>query len=163
MNVPIKYAVAEIERRWLVDLEAVGPLEAVPFREIEDSYFPETGLRLRKVISRNGETVFKLCKKYGKASFLSEAVTNLYLTEAEHALLCSGLAGLPVRKRRHAVAGGALDIYDQPFAWAVFERDFTSEAEALAYQPPDFVQREISGDSAFSGAAIAAATEWPPV
>lgn len=163
MSALIKYAVAEIERRWLVDLEAVGSLEAVPFREIEDHYFPETGLRLRKVSAGGGdETVFKLCKKYGKSSPLSEAITNLYLTEAEHTLLCRGLAGLPVRKRRYAVAGGALDVYEQPFVWAIFERDFTSEAEALAYYPPGFVRREVSGDRAFSGAAIAAAAAWPP-
>lgn len=33
-----KYSAIEIERRWLVDLAAVGDLSSVTFREIEDLY-----------------------------------------------------------------------------------------------------------------------------
>jgi len=149
-----KYAQVEVERRWLVELQAVGPLEALAFREIEDLYFPGTGLRLRKVHDASGEPVFKFCKKYGKSSVLSEPVTNLYLSEGEHTLL-GNLGGKSVHKRRYAVAGGALDVYRGKEEFAVFEAEFGSEAEALAYIPPTFVRTEITDDTSYSGAALA--------
>jgi CYTH domain-containing protein len=149
-----KYAQTEIERRWLVDLEAVGPLEAVAFREIEDRYLPGTRLRLRKMHEASGKPILKLCKKYGKFSALSEPVANLYLSEAEYALLAQ-LGGAAVRKRRYAIAGGALDLYDGQDKLAVFEAEFESEAQALAYIPPSFVRAEITNNPSFSGTALA--------
>ena len=154
MNASPKHALLEIERRWRVDLQAAGPLDGLPFREIEDLYFPGSGLRLRKVLLPSGEAVFKFCKKYGKSSALAEPSTNLYLTEAEHGLLAR-LPGHAVRKRRYAIAGGALDLY-RGGQFAVFEIEFESEAEAAAYLPPEFVRDEVTGDPSYSGAALAA-------
>jgi CYTH domain-containing protein len=154
MSASPKYAIAEVERRWLVELEAVGPLEAVAFREIEDLYLPGTGLRLRKIQEAPGKTAFKFCKKYGKVSTLSEPITNLYLSEAEYSLLAQ-LAGHVVRKRRYAIAGGALDLYCGRGTLAVFEAEFKSEAEAAAYIPPSFVREEVTSNASYSGAALA--------
>lgn len=153
VSVSPKYANAEIERRWLVDLQAVGPLEAVAFRDIEDLYLPGTGLRLRKMEQPSGKAVYKFCKKYGKASALSEPITNLYLSEAEYGLLAQ-ISGHLLRKRRYAVAGGALDLYGQG-EFAVFEVEFKSEAEAVQYIPPSFVREEVTDNAFFSGAQLA--------
>jgi CYTH domain-containing protein len=153
-----KYAIAEVERRWLVELAEVGPLDGRPYREIEDRYVAGTRLRLRKITSSDSEPVFKLGKKYGKFTPLSEPMTNLYLTEAEYEVL-SQLSGATVAKRRYAVGGGALDIYVSPNAgFAVFEVEFESEAVAAEYTPPSFTHAEVTGETEYSGASLA----WQP-
>ena len=154
-KMPPRYARLEIERRWLVESDLIGSLDGVAYTAIEDLYLPDTGLRLRAMRDTNGATVFKLCKKYGTSSPLSEAMTNLYLSEAEHALLRSSLAGVSVSKRRYAVDGGSIDVYPGHDEWYVFEREFDSEAEALEYVPPRFATVEITGDPLYSGAALA--------
>jgi CYTH domain-containing protein len=144
-NVP-KYAAIEIERRWLVDLSAVGDIATSPYREIEDLYVSDSRMRLRRVTDQAGATVFKFGKKYGKFAAEAEAVTNLYLTESEYARL-SALPGSRTLKRRYSVAGGALDVYQAPpRGFAVFEIEFADFASARAYQPPDFVSREITNE-----------------
>jgi CYTH domain-containing protein len=153
MSATPKYAIAEIERRWLVELQAVGPLEDVPFRDIQDLYFPGTALRLRKVENPSGETVYKFCKKYGKASALSEPTTNLYLSEAEYRVLAQ-IAGWMACKRRYGIAGGALDLYAHS-EFAVFEVEFQSEAEAEQYAPPSFVREEVTNNTFYSWAELA--------
>lgn len=150
-----KYARLEIERRWLVMPESIGSLDGVAYTAIEDLYLPDTGLRLRAMRVPSGATVFKLCKKYGKSSALSEAMTNLYLSEAEHALLRSSFTDVSVSKRRYAVDGGAIDVYAGNDEWYVFEKEFDSEVEALDYVPPRFATVEITGDPLYSGAALA--------
>lgn len=154
MTLP-KYAKYEIERRWLVEREAVEALELGPSREIEDVYLQGTGVRLRKVSEAGALAVFKLCKKYGKSSELCEAVTNLYLSEAEYVLLRSRLGGQPVKKARYAIAGGSLDLYESNPSLGVFEIEFDSEDEAATYTPPSFVGAEVTTDPSYSGAAFA--------
>lgn len=152
-----KYALAERERRWRVDLPAVGPLAPLPFRDIDDRYLADTRLRLRRVSSDEG-VVFKLGKKYGKAPGGAEPMTNLYLTEAEYAML-SLLPGHAVRKRRYAIGGGALDVYEGEIPLAIFEKEFTSAAAASAYLPPPFAIDEVTDRPAYSGFALAVIAE----
>lgn len=148
-----KYSLIEIERRWLVDLAAVD-LSAMPSREIDDLYIADSRLRLRRV-SGAGELTFKLGKKYGKRTTLSEPITNLYLTEREYQRL-SVLPGARTRKRRYALAAGAIDVYAAPNeGLAVFEVEFEDERSARDFAPPSFVTREITDESAFSGASLA--------
>lgn len=151
-----KYSIAEVERKWLVESAALGSLEGKPYFEIEDLYIAGTLLRIRKMERAGSPAVFKLCKKYGKASALSEPVTNLYLSENEYRLLVSQLGGNALRKRRYSVAGGALDIYPDSRLGAIFEIEFQSEAEAERYVPPPFARQEVTGNEAYSGAALAA-------
>jgi CYTH domain-containing protein len=152
MNAP-KYALEEIERRWLVDLVTVGPLAQLACREIDDRYLAGTRLRLRRV-EADGQAVHKLCKKYGKRPDGSEPITNLYLTPAEYDALAR-LPGHAVRKHRYALAGGALDVYVAPAGLAIFEKEFGSVAEAQAYLPPAFAGVEVTHDPRYTGAALA--------
>jgi CYTH domain-containing protein len=154
-----KYSVLEIERRWLAVPEAFRLVEGAVYREIEDFYVAESTLRLRAIRSPGQQPVFKLCKKYGKPKGrFSEAITNIYLSEAEHRSLVAQLRGNIVRKRRYSLLGGALDVYVVPAQTLVFEIEFSSEAEAAAYVPPSFVGEEVTHAQAFSGAAIASAS-----
>ncbi len=147
-----KYAKAEIERRWLVAATEVPNLDGQPYREIEDLYLAQTRLRLRKITVLGHEAQFKLCKKYGRNTPLTEPVTNLYLTEAEHQVLCE-LPGWLVQKKRYAMCGGSLDVYSR--GEVIFEVEFESQAEALAYIPPPFASHEVTNDESYSGATLA--------
>ena len=150
-----RYSIMEVERRWLVDTAAVGDLARIPYRLFEDLYVHCSRLRLRKITEASRNALFKLGKKYGKRSVLSEPITTLYLTEGEYQQF-SGLAGLFASKRRYAVAGGFLDVYQQPHSGLmIFELEFEDEASAQLYRPPHFVTREITGDSNFSGFSLA--------
>ncbi|MBX3142873.1 MAG: hypothetical protein KF813_03880 [Trueperaceae bacterium] len=141
---PPKYSLPEIERRWLVNLAQVGDLDSAPFRTIEDIYVRNTRLRLRKVTEADGETTYKLGIKYGKVSPLRQPITNLYLEAHEYEALAA-LEGERIRKRRYPVAGGSLNIYEDPAAThAHFEVEFSSENEAEAYVPPAFATEEIT-------------------
>ena len=150
-----RYSLFEIERRWLVDRDLVGDLENAPFRRIDDLYVEGTRLRLRKVLSPDGETEYKLGKKYGNRSRFSEPITTLYLTELEY-LRLSALPGSLISKRRYSVEGGSLDLFDPPNdEVTIFELEFESDQEAAAYAPPPFVEREVTGDPSFTCFALA--------
>jgi CYTH domain-containing protein len=150
-----KYSIPEIERRWLVDQAAVGELQDLPFRLIEDLYLEGTRLRLRKITHQDGSVLFKLGKKYGKRTPLSEPITTLYLTAEEYAVF-AGLPGLAVAKRRYALSGGSLDFYQEPNSGLMlFELEFQDEDAARLYAPPDFVSREITNEPRFGGFALA--------
>ncbi|HKR36264.1 MAG TPA: hypothetical protein VJT10_15590 [Steroidobacteraceae bacterium] len=153
MTEPPKYSLMEIERRWLVDLSAVD-LRSTPFREIDDLYIEGSRLRLRS-ISGSNELTFKLCKKYGKRTALSEPITNLYLTDEEYRRLAV-LPGHRTRKRRYSLQVGSLDVYVEPNqGLAVLEVEFADERSAKEFAPPHFATREITGEAEFSGASLA--------
>jgi hypothetical protein len=151
-----KYALAECERRWRVDLQAIGSLASLPVREIDDVYLHGTRLRLRRMRSAEG-VVFKLGKKYGRQPDGAEPITNIYLTEAEHAALAQ-LSGYAVGKRRYALGEGALDVYEGPVPVAIFEREFASPALAAACAAPPFALEEVTHRPEYSGFALAMAS-----
>jgi CYTH domain-containing protein len=151
---PIKYSLPEIERRWLVDVANVARLDDVPFQLIEDRYLVGTHLRLRKIVTANQQGVFKLGKKYGKTSDVSQPITNLYIDAQEYTTLAK-LDAVVASKRRYSLQGGSLDVYVAPNAgFAVFEVEFASEEVAKHYTPPGFVGEEITGDTRYSGYAL---------
>jgi len=152
---PPKYSLPEIERRWLVPDTGLAQLASRPYRIIEDVYVAGTLLRLRVVREPDGETIYKLCKKYGRRDALANPITNIYLTEEEH-LVLSALPGACVRKRRHAMPEGAIDVYPAPLSLAIFEMEFDSEQAAANYIPPSFAGAEITDDDiAYAGDALA--------
>jgi CYTH domain-containing protein len=145
-----KYALPEIERRWLVELSHLPARESLRQRRIEDLYVRDSRLRLRKVVEPGAEDVYKLCKKYE-----AEGITNLYLSAHEYGLLVT-LPGSCVKKTRYSLPEGVIDVYQDPtLGFAIFEVEFENRLAAARYQPPAFVAREITGDAAYSGAALA--------
>ncbi|MCE9558826.1 MAG: hypothetical protein K8R88_07720 [Armatimonadetes bacterium] len=155
MSKPPKYSQLEIERRWLVDRAAVGSLEGLPWREIEDFYLRGTRLRLRKICAPGADPVYKLCKKYGKADGLEESITNLYLSLTEYNVL-RALGGARVLKKRYSFSGGSLDVHESPsYGTTIFEVEFKTLKEAEAFLPPDFVGEEVTGNTRYSGASLA--------
>lgn len=156
MEVTPRYALDEIERRWLVDSSLVPDIAGQPFRLYEDLYINGSRLRLRRITKPDGTAVYKLGKKYGKRSPLSEPITTLYLEEAEYDRL-QNLQGNRSVKRRYTTSGGSLDIYEIPTpGLMIFELEFDSEAAATIYRPPAFVTREITNMPEYSGFRLAA-------
>ena len=162
MTLP-KYAKLENERRFLVDAARLPDLAGLPFRRIEDRYLIGTRLRLRSMTdSATGARELKFCKKYPGDDPVSGPITNLYLGEAEHAVL----AALPARvisKRRHR-----LDHDGRPFGVDVFEGELVGlvlcEAEAesreaiLALTFPPWAAREVTADPFFTGGNLSTIT-----
>ncbi|WP_284620727.1 hypothetical protein [Aquabacterium humicola] len=154
MEQPPKYARPEIERRWLVPATLAEKLVAgLPARLIEDRYIIGTRLRLRKVSGQI--TQFKLGKKYESSVFGLEQVVSVYLGEEEHKVLAP-LPSHVASKRRYSVAGGSIDQYVTPRnGFFIFEVEFSTLAEAQAFEPPTFVGREVTGSPEFTGFSIA--------
>ncbi|CAH1661752.1 MULTISPECIES: hypothetical protein [Hyphomicrobiales] len=153
-----KYAQLEHERRFLI---AVSPdLSDLPFRLIEDLYISATRMRLRAIIHSCGQQVeFKLCKKYPMENLFSGAIVNVYLTEAEYAVLAQ-LPGKRIRKRRHrlefAAAAFAVDVFEDQLAGLILCEVEAASAEDLQSIPtPSWLGQEVTADPFFRGANLA--------
>lgn len=150
---PPKYALMEIERRWLIPNALARPLLNNRPVRITDTYLNDTRLRLRRVEQADGTLRFKFCRKYGDRDGPAESITNLYLEAAEYELLAS-LPGARVTKYRYQLDAGAIDVYGQE-TLHVFEIEFAGLDAARRYTPPGFVSEEITGNDAFSGLSLA--------
>jgi CYTH domain-containing protein len=155
MSIP-KYAQLENERRFLVDAARLPDLAGLAFRRIEDRYVIGTRLRLRSMTdSVSGVRALKFCKKYEGDDPVSGPVTNLYLSEAEHAVL----AALPARvvaKRRyrldHEGRGFGVDVFEGELSGLVLcEAEAETRAAVLALVFPPWAGREVTADRFFTG------------
>lgn len=153
MPVSLKYAVVERERRYLL---ARLPVGVTSTKEIVDRYVDGTRLRLREVRGADGTVTRKLGHKVRLTDGPAEvACTNLYLDDAEWALL-SALPGRTLRKKRHMVAAGewlvAVDEHED--GTLVAEIDDGDEPSSVV---PDWldVLRDVSDDESWTGAALA--------
>jgi CYTH domain-containing protein len=156
-----KYALAEIERRFLVAPAAAPDLKGVAYRRIEDRYVIGTRLRLRTMTaSDSGLVERKFCKKYPSDDPLGGPITNLYLDAAEHA----ALAALPARtlaKRRYKLPHDgrffALDLFEGELDGLMLcEAEAESREAALAIAFPPWCGPEVTADAFFTGGALSA-------
>ncbi len=153
MSVPLKYAVVERERRYLL---ARLPEGVIGTKEIVDRYVTGTRLRLREVREGDGAVIRKLGHKVRLTEGPGEvACTNFYLNDEEWAVL----AALPARtlrtKRQMVVRDGWLVAIDEHEDGAlVAEIDDRDEPSDLV---PDWldVVRDVTNDEAWTGAALA--------
>lgn len=153
MPVPLKYAVVERERRYLL---ASLPAGVTSTHEILDRYLTGTRLRLREVRAADGTVTRKLGHKVRLAEGPAEiACTNLYLDDEEWNVLLA-LPARVLRKKRHLVERDGLVV-------AVDEHeDGTLVAEIDDHeQPSTFVPEwldtleEVTGDERWTGAGLA--------
>lgn len=159
----LKYAKLENERRFLVDAGRLPDLAGLPFRRIEDRYIIGTRLRLRSMTdSVTGARELKFCKKYQSADPVSGPVTNLYLSEAEHAVLAVLPAWVIVKRRYrldHDGRGFGLDVFEGELAGLrLCEAEAESREAILALPFPPWVGREVTADPFFTGGALSTIT-----
>jgi CYTH domain-containing protein len=150
---PLKYAVVERERRYLL---ASLPQGATSTREILDRYVTGTRLRLREVREADGAVVRKLGHKVRLTEGPGEiACTNLFLNDEEWDVLAA-LPARTLRKKRHLVArdGWLVAIDEHEDGSLVAEID---DADAPSDLVPDWldVVRDVSDDDAWTGGRLA--------
>lgn len=155
-----KYARIEFERRWLVDGAVRPPLANAAVTLIEDRYIVGTRLRLRRM-SRpdDGETVWKLTKKYDCADASARPIVTSYLTEAEHDLLAA-LAAHPLRKTRRPVRYDgrwwSLDVFEGALTGLeLVEAEAGDAASLAALVPPPWAVKEVTRDARYQCGALA--------
>lgn len=152
-----KYALWEIERRFLVDPAKVPVLDPASERRIEDLYLDGGRLRLRAITwNANGRREFKLCKKYERDDPLQAPITNLYLTAEEHAALAH-LPGARLEKRRFSLPPFGVDLFADGLVMAEVEAE--SRAAVLAIDAPAWATREVTDDPTYSGWSLARAQD----
>ncbi len=154
MPTPLKYAVVERERRFLV---AALPDGASGTRLIVDRYVTGTRLRLREVHEPDGTVVRKLGQKVRLTDDASEvACTNLYLDEQEWAVL-SVLPGRTLSKRRHLFRRDgvevAIDEHDDGTLVAEIDGGDRPVQTVPAWLE---VLEEVTRDERWTGAGLAA-------
>ena len=150
---PLKYAVVERERRYLL---ARLPDGVTSTKEIVDRYVTGTRLRLREVRESDGAVVRKL----GHKVRLTEgpdvvACTNFYLDDEEWAVLAA-LPARTLRKKRHMVSrdGWLVAVDEHEDGTLVAEIDDHDEPSDRV---PDWldVVSDVTRDEAWTGGRLA--------
>lgn len=148
----MKYAVVESERRFLVRSLPAG-IERTS--AITDRYVTGTRLRLREVVEPDGTVVRKLGHKVRLGDGPARnACTNMYVDDAEWAVL-SALPATVLRKRRHHayLAGVHVAIDEFPDGSLLAEIDGGDQPVTEVPDGLDVV-REVTDDESWTGAAL---------
>lgn len=153
MSVSLKYAVVERERRYLLATTPTGVVQAV---DIVDRYVIGTRLRLREVRNHDGTVVRKLGHKVRLTEGPGEvACTNLYLDDAEWAILVA-LPARTLRKRRHIVdSGGWRVAIDEHEDGALIAEIDAREAPSGGVPSWLDIVRDVTDDEAWTGWGLA--------
>lgn len=144
----------EIERKFLTQLPLPFSLENYPSHEITQAYvsFSPT-IRIRKE-----DSLFILTVK-GKGHLAREE-WELPLTAPEYLALLSKTEGTPVVKRRYFIPlenqlTAEVDVYQGVLQGLVTtEVEFPSLTDALAYQPPSWMGKDVSDDTNYKNTTL---------
>lgn len=146
----------EIERKFKVR-QMPENLRQYPRQRIEQAYLcTEPVVRIRR---SNGEYYLT----YKGAGLLAREEYNLPLTEAAYRHLLPKADGNLIAKDRYRIPCGShtieLDVFGAPFAPLVIaEVEFSTEAEAAAFQPPDWFGEEVTYDPSYSNSSLSRRT-----
>ena len=153
MHDPLKYAVVERERRFLV---ARVPDGVVAVRQITDRYLHGTRLRLREVIEADGSVTRKLGHKVRLATGPGEiACTSIPLDDAEWNLL-RALPARTLRKRRHIIERDGVRLAVDELEDGTLVAEIDDGAGAPRPAPAWLgVLREVTADERWTGAGLA--------
>lgn len=164
----------EIERKWRVR-KLPKDYKHFPCKLLEQAYLcPNPTLRIRKEsnISEGEEKAgisegkdqeeYIFCYK-GRGR-LSREEYNLPLTKEAYETLIGKTEGRVIRKFRYTIPHGAytveLDIFQGELEGLCYaEVEFSSEEEALSFQPLDWFSEELTGERGYSNAELSFAKE----
>ena len=153
MTHPLKYAVVERERRFLLRSVPDGVTEV---RLVTDHYLTGTRLRLREVTHEDGRVVRKLGHKVRLGPDPAEvACTNAYLDDDEWATL-NALPSRTLHKRRRLVRRDGLTVAVDELEDGTLLAEIDDGDDAPA-PVPDWldVLADVSADERWTGAALA--------
>lgn len=146
----------EIERKFLVQEVPWELLRGAQPLAIRQGYLiaePDRELRLREAGAG-----FTLTKKFGRGLVREEEEAQIDRALFEFLWPMTQSRRLEKHRYRFELAGHAceLDIYQgNLIGLCVMEVEFDSEAEARAYEPPPFVTRELTGETAYKNLNLA--------
>lgn len=152
MSHPLKYAVVESERRFLVRSLPAGVDRT---SRIVDRYVVGTRLRLREVTDPDGTVVRKLGHKVRLTEGPERvACTSVHLDDTEWAVLAA-LPATVLRKRRHHVTldGVHVAVDELPDGTLLAEIDGGDQPVTDVPAGLD-VLREVTADEEWTGAAL---------
>lgn len=147
----------EIERKFLVPGLPPG-LEDYPAALIDQGYLAASPEGVEVRVRRKGEECFLTVKHGAK---LSRIEVELPLSRAQFDELWPLTVGRRVRKTRYALPGPGgltieLDVYSEALVGLqTADVEFPDEASAHAFQPPELLGREISGEPAYRNERLA--------
>jgi adenylate cyclase len=153
----------EIERKFLVDDDAVLPAGAAP-RSIRQGYLAVDARAEVRV--RADDDLRELTAKVGRGR--SRAEESVRLDDERFEALWALTEGRRLEKARTVIAldGGLaaeVDVYAGVLAGLrVVEVEFASEAAADAFTPPAWFGPELTDDDRYANRALAEADEPPP-
>jgi len=164
----------EIERKWRVR-KLPKDYKHFPCKLLEQAYLCQNPtLRIRKESSisegeeRGGISEGRTQEEYifcykGKGR-LSREEYNLPLTKEAYETLIGKTEGRVIRKFRYAIPHGAytveLDIFQGELEGLCYaEVEFSSEEEALSFQPLEWFSEELTGERGYSNAELSFAKE----
>lgn len=142
----------EIERKFTVR-QLPDDWESYPSQPIEQGYLCTCPVvRVR----RRGEEYWLTYKGEG---LLEREEHDLPLTQEAYRHLLAKADGQIIRKRRYAIPWEGhtieLDVFDPPLApLVVAEVEFPTRQAALAFQPPAWFDREVTGDPAYCNSSL---------
>jgi adenylate cyclase len=146
----------EVERKFLVpDPPDLGGAKA---QEIEQGYLA-TGSGSEVRLRRKGDSLLLTAKR---GSGLSREEAEVELDRNAYERLWPLTEGRRLHKRRHVVPKGDLAIEVDVFGGeleglVVAEIEFDSEDAALAFEPPEWLGEEVTGDERYLNETLAAA------
>jgi len=146
----------EIERKFLVSALPAN-LEQYPCHEIQQAYIStDPVLRLRR-----WDDDYILT--YKGPGLLAREEHEFPLTRQAYEHLLTKTEGTPITKRRYCIPYGAhtveLDVFAPPFAPLVLaEVEFSGEAEARAFRPPEWFGRDVTEEPEYTNAALSRKT-----
>jgi CYTH domain-containing protein len=141
----------EIERKFVLD-EAPRELASAPSQPVEQGYLAvgDDEVRVRRIGDRTVLTVKRgsgLKRTEAEAEISADAFAALWpLTE-----------GRRVQKRRYTVDDVIeVDVYEGALAGLIVaEVEFDSEDASAAFEPPEWMGREVTGDGRYSNQRLA--------
>jgi CYTH domain-containing protein len=152
VHVPLKYAVVERERRFLV---ARVPDGVVEVRQITDRYLTGSRLRLREVVAADGAVTRKLGQKVRLGGGPEEiACTSIHLDDPEWELL-SALPARTLRRTRHIVERDGVRLAVDRLENGTLLAEIDDGDRDPRPAPPWLeVISEVSGDERWTGGAL---------
>jgi len=148
---------AEIERKWVLDAPPSWPADHVE-RRVEQGYvaLDEAGAEVR--VRRADEELTLTIKS---APGLVRVEEELGLSEAQFDSLWALTEGRRIVKTRHLISlddglTAEVDVYEGALSGLVTaEVEFSSEEASAAFDPPDWLGREVTGDKRYANRALA--------
>jgi CYTH domain-containing protein len=152
----------EIERKWVLDAPPAG-LEDRAHERVEQGYVALDDHAEVRVRRKGAEHTLTIKSEPG----LTRVEEELEIDAGRFASLWPLTEGRRVVKTRHLVPlGGDLtaevDVYAGPLAGLVTaEVEFATEDASRAFDPPDWLGREVTGDPRYANRALAVSGPAP--